>query len=88
MWTAFYDMHSGGKRKIKDYGIIYIELPYDEAVEYFTQKFGRHPHNITCYCCGEDYSVSTKELLEDFGIPYRKEILVIKKEKLDHYEIE
>ena len=88
MWTEFFDMSSGGSRKIKDYGLIYIELPYDEAVTYFIEKFGRYPHNITCDCCGEDFSVSSEELLEDFGIPYSKKILVIKKEKLDHYEIE
>lgn len=86
MWTEFYDMCSGGSRKIKDYGIIYIELPYDEAVEYFIEKFERYPHNITCDCCGEDFSVSSEELLEDFGIPYRKNILVIKQERLDTFD--
>lgn len=55
VWTRFFDLHSGGYRKF-DFDVAYIELPEDEAIEYFTDRF-QHPHSVTCDCCGEDYSV-------------------------------
>jgi hypothetical protein len=69
MWTRFMDMHSGGSCKIKIDGTekqyIYIELPEDQAISYFERVFDRHPYNITCDCCGEDYSIDEAETLED-----------------------
>ena len=56
MWTKFFDMASGGSEKT-DYAQIYIELPEDEARKYFEDKFGRDPDNVTCSCCGSDFSV-------------------------------
>lgn len=56
--TLFWDMSSGGSTKIKHFDKIYIELPYDEAVEYFEKRFLRDPHNTTCECCGPDYDVN------------------------------
>ena len=56
MWTKFFDMSSGGSEKT-DWTVIYIELPEDKAVEYFEDRFGRNPHNVTCDCCGSDFSV-------------------------------
>lgn len=56
MWTRFFDMSSGGKEKT-DWTIIYIELPEDEATEYFENRFGINPHNVTCSCCGIDFWV-------------------------------
>ena len=56
MWTKFFDMNSGGSEKT-DWTTIYIELPEDEATEYFEKRFGRDPHNVTCSCCGSDFIV-------------------------------
>jgi hypothetical protein len=56
MWTKFFDMSSGGSEKT-DWTTIYIELPEDEATEYFENRFGTNPHNVTCSCCGSDFSV-------------------------------
>jgi hypothetical protein len=69
MWTKFFDMSSGGSTKVKLDGRykehIYIELPEDEAINYFEERFNRHPYNVTCDCCGEDYSISSAETLEE-----------------------
>jgi hypothetical protein len=65
MWTHFYDMHSGGGTKEPPYEHIYIEAPEDEACVVFYNRFGHSPHRITCTCCGNDYSVSEHETLED-----------------------
>lgn len=56
MWTRFMDMHSGGGQKL-DWSHIYIEAPEDEARRVFYAKFGRNPDNVTCDCCGNDYTV-------------------------------
>lgn len=62
-WTQFMDMHSGGDLKL-DWQYIYIEAPQTEAVGVFVSRFGRNPNRITCTCCGEDYSISEDESLE------------------------
>ena len=64
MWTRFMDMHSGGGRKLQ-WSSIMIEAPEAEAIEVFRNRFGRDPLKITCHCCGEDYSVSEYETLEE-----------------------
>jgi hypothetical protein len=58
IWTTFWDMHSGGGQKL-DWGKIYIEASEHEAVNIFQKRFDRSPYNVTCDCCGPDYSVST-----------------------------
>jgi hypothetical protein len=63
-WTRFMDMHSGGGQKL-DWDKILIEAPEDEARAVFYNRFGRNPDRVTCTCCGEDYSVSESETLED-----------------------
>jgi len=63
MWTHFWDMHSGGSQKL-DFAHCYIEASEDEAINIFTKLFDRSPYNVTCHCCGEDYSVSESETLE------------------------
>lgn len=69
MWTRFMDMHSGGSCKIKIDGVkkqyIYIELPEGQAVQFFEDKFNCSPYNVTCNCCGEDYSIDESESLEE-----------------------
>lgn len=60
MWTKFMDMHSGGGLKNK-YEHIFIEADNEEvAINIFQNKYS-DPNNITCSCCGEDYSVSTEK---------------------------
>ncbi len=56
MWTKFYDTSSGGREKLGAC-TIWIEADEDEATVLFEQMFGRDPHNVTCSCCGPDYSV-------------------------------
>lgn len=59
MWTRFMDMASGGGCKT-GYEYIYIEADSEyDAIERFELEFGRDPNNITCECCGEDFSISS-----------------------------
>lgn len=62
-WTRFMDMHSGGRRK-ESFEYLYIEAPESEARSIFFSRFGHSPDRVTCTCCGEDYSVSESETLE------------------------
>ena len=65
MYVLFWDMHSGGGQKL-DWAKIYVEADSEEeAIEIFQQEFGRDPNHITCNCCGEDYSISSAETLEE-----------------------
>ena len=63
MWTHFYDMHSGGGQKEK-WGHIYIEESQELAELIFFNRFGHNPNRVSCTCCGEDYSISHLESLE------------------------
>ena len=63
-WTLFWDMHSGGGTKEYPYEMIYIEAPIDEAKVIFYNRFGHNPERVTCTCCGEDYSISESDTLE------------------------
>ena len=63
-WTHFWDMHSGGGKKEPPYEHIYIEAPEDEAKVVFYNRFGHNPERISCTCCGEDYSISESETLD------------------------
>lgn len=65
MWTRFFDMNSGGEQKL-DWEYIYIEAPEREAKEVFERIFCRDPENITCQCCGQDYSIS--EISEEIDL--------------------
>lgn len=63
VWTRFMDMSSGGGRK-EDFSKIYIEAPEEEAKIIFYNRFGHNPERVSCSCCGEDYSISEDETLE------------------------
>lgn len=63
-WTQFWDMSSGGGQK-EPWHYIYIEAPEDEAKRVFFAKFGHDPQRVSCTCCGEDYSISESETLEE-----------------------
>lgn len=63
MWTQFWDMHSGGGCKEAPYEQIFIEAPEEEAKVIFYNRFGHNPERVSCTCCGEDYSISEDEEL-------------------------
>jgi len=66
-WTHFWDMHSGGRQKLK-WQHIYIEAPEAKAITAFQTRFGRNLDNVTCNCCGPDYSVKEyKTIFEATG---------------------
>lgn len=50
---------------------IYIEASEKEAVRVFYNRFRRNPHRVTCTCCGDDYSVSEGESLEQLTAYHR-----------------
>lgn len=66
-WTHFFDMHSGGMVKLGGYDHVYIQLPEEKAIEFFYDKFGLRPDNVTCDCCGRDYSVTEGPTLEELS---------------------
>jgi len=70
-WTLFWDMHSGGGQKL-DWGYVFIEADKDKAVEIFMETFGRYPYNVSCECCGEDYSIDESDSLEESSKYHRK----------------
>ena len=57
------DMNSGGGQKEK-WSIILIEAPENEARVIFYNRFGHNPERVTCTCCGEDYSITEGDSLE------------------------
>lgn len=61
-WTRFYDLSSGGRAKTP-YDVIYIQASENGAIDEFERTFFHDPLNITCECCGEDYSI--RELDEE-----------------------
>lgn len=63
-WTRFADMYSGGSAK-NDAQLIYIEAHETVACEVFKSLFGSDPNNVTCRCCGPDYSITESVTLEE-----------------------
>lgn len=79
IWTRFYNMSFGGSSKL-DSDVIWIEATEEEAVKLFEQIFKRDPYNVTCECCGEDYSIYEKEFnpkLNDW---------IVSKENIDDFK--
>ncbi len=70
-WTIFWDMNSGGGQKL-DWDKIYIEGPSDSARKIFQALFDRDPDNVTCDCCGNDYSIDEYDSLEQASAYHRK----------------
>lgn len=64
MITRFFDMSGGGTEK-EDWAIITVNLPEEEAIKWFEDKFDHHPYEVTCDCCGQDYWISEYETLEE-----------------------
>lgn len=77
MWTEFFDLHSGGSAQTK-YSSIFIELPKSEAIVYFTENFS-DPYNVTCECCGQDYSVYE---VDEADIVDSKSTLIIRESEI------
>lgn len=75
MWTRFMDMHSGGGRKEEPYALIFIEADEEEAKRVFFAKFGHNPQRVSCTCCGEDYSISSKGDFESLSLFDRRGFL-------------
>ena len=71
MWVLFWDMHSGGGSK-EDWQHIYIEAnSKEEAKIIFYNRFGHNPDRVSCTCCGQDYSISSAETLEEASAYHR-----------------
>lgn len=64
MWTQFMDMHSGGGSKT-DFEYIYIEADEEQATNVFGHMFDQHPSSVACHCCGNNFSVTCAETLEE-----------------------
>ena len=63
-WTQFWDMNSGGDTK-EPVSQIFIEAPESEAIVIFYNRFGHNPNRVSCTCCGEDYSITQYNTLEE-----------------------
>src|SRR5688500_13034581 len=70
-WTKFWDMHGGGTTKVKPFDKIYIETAEDEAKVVFFNPLGVNPEQISCGCCGEDYSIDDGESLDQLTAFHR-----------------
>lgn len=75
MWTRFTDIHSFGYKKTQ-YSAMFIEANLDRAVEAFEARFQRNPYNVTCTCCGPDYSVYEDEAPDESEVS-RDDVCVI-----------
>jgi len=67
-------MASGGYDK-ESFDTLYVELPENEAIEWFINKYGHNPNNVTCPCCGPDYSVYEVDKFEDSAFIITKDML-------------
>jgi hypothetical protein len=70
-WTLFWDMSSGGSQKL-EWSKIYIQADEGEAKQIFEKEFDCNPDNVTCECCGSDYSISSSQSLEQLSGYHRR----------------
>lgn len=70
-WFHFWDMSSGGGQKLAWKHIFIQARNEDAAVNKFKRLFDRDPHNVTCSCCGPDYSISDDDTLENLTAYHR-----------------
>jgi hypothetical protein len=63
------DMHSGGSQKLKWSNIIIEAESQRQACAVFYAKFNRSPYRVICTCCGEDYSISERDSIEEYASP-------------------
>lgn len=83
VWTQFWDMNSGGSQK-ESFSQCFIEAPVEEAKVIFYNRFGHSPERISCSCCGDDYSISEYESLEQATAYHRG--CDFDKDKKEHVE--
>ena len=71
MWTRFWDMHTGGKEKMK-FTTVFVEAPKDEAIQIFKDRFLIDPTKYSC-CnyCGMDYAIDTYDDLSEASLHFR-----------------
>ena len=69
VWTKFKDSHAGGYLKIDKTEAIFIEAPQDEAINVFYNRFGVNPNQVSCTCCGDDYTIyeTDESEIDDLG---------------------
>lgn len=71
-WFRFMDMHGGGDARTK-YDYVYVQATdEDEAVKAFQGYLHVNPYNVTCKCCGEDYSIHEKGITLDEASKYER----------------
>ena len=70
MWTQFWDMRSGGGNK-EQWERIYIEAPEEKAKVIFYKRFGHNAEEVSCTCCGPDYSISEAPSLDQASAFHR-----------------
>lgn len=64
-YFRFMDMSSGGLEKTA-YSYIYIQAETEqEASKIFEDRLGCNPYNITCDCCGQDFTIREDSTLEE-----------------------
>lgn len=56
-WTEFVDVWSGGSAK-EPWDRIFIQAPVSVACLVFESIFEHNPRNVSCTCCGEEYSIA------------------------------
>lgn len=62
----FYDMCSGGGEKLFFKHITIEAADEDAACAIFQREFKRDPRNVTCPCCGPDYSIYEVDALDRY----------------------
>ena len=63
VWTHFWDMSSGGTKKL-EWPHIFINTDQESAERVFCSRLGRDPGSISCECCGPDYVITEYDTLE------------------------
>lgn len=62
--THIWDMHGGGYTKTP-YDHIFIEASEVEAAEELYRRFGVDVDDVTCQCCGGDFSISEYDSIDE-----------------------
>ena len=61
IWTHIWDMHGGGNTKT-DCHHIFIQPNEEDAMRWANWKWSIHPYDVTCSCCGNDFSIDEGQL--------------------------
>ena len=63
-WFHFMDMSSGGGSKTAFEHVLIQAANESDAAAIFEQRLERDPYNVTCDCCGADYSINEYDTLD------------------------